>query len=82
MPCPFYGRAASRLLKITTPTGGNQCALIFEGHAPCRMEMEGFSPELEHCDFNGSGRAVEVATYERHQDAPGSDHSPYTDQFS
>jgi hypothetical protein len=64
--CPFYGYAALPNRKVLVSSGGNQCALITDAHAPCRMEQDGQHPELEHCIFNGTGHAIDYAQFERH----------------
>lgn len=48
--CKFYGHAAA--IGTLFPTGGNQCALVTNAHAPCRMEMEGQEPNWERCPLN------------------------------
>jgi hypothetical protein len=45
--CPFYGYAMVGDIEIST--GGNQCALIKNSHSPCRMEMEGKTPDWKIC---------------------------------
>jgi len=65
MPCPFYGHHASELMRTILSSGGNQCALITGAYAPCKMETAGAEPDLERCEFNGSGRAIEFAKFER-----------------
>ena len=45
--CPFYGYAAR--MGIFMSTEGNQCALVTESHAPCRMEVDGSTPDLDRC---------------------------------
>ena len=56
MNCPFYGRALflSQILNRDPPfvlfdQAGNQCALITASHSPCRMEMEGETPDWRVC---------------------------------
>jgi hypothetical protein len=44
---------------------GNQCALITESFAPCRMEMAGDTADLDRCELNGSARAIDIATFKR-----------------
>jgi hypothetical protein len=63
MICPFYGKAASEMFTILSPTGGNQCALITGRHSPCVMELAGKAPELANCEWSGSQRAIEFADY-------------------
>jgi hypothetical protein len=65
MKCKFYGAAASIKQELLIDTGGNQCALIVEAHAPCRMEIAALDPELEACELNGSGRAIAFAKFRR-----------------
>jgi hypothetical protein len=58
--CKFYGCAAVTKLRVLVPTGGNQCALITESHAPCRMEVHLKKPPvLEECELYCSRRALE-----------------------
>ena len=57
MNCPFYGRAfvpVAPYVRDQPPfllldQHGNQCALIVTSHAPCRMEMEGETPDWQAC---------------------------------
>ena len=55
MNCPFYGRAMFRAHYdsqppfVLFPQQGNQCALVTRSHAPCRMEMNGETPEWTTC---------------------------------
>jgi hypothetical protein len=65
MPCPFYGHYAAELIRTLIPSHGNQCALITRAHAPCAMEMDGKAPDLDHCDWNLSARAIEFAKFQR-----------------
>jgi hypothetical protein len=55
MNCPFYGRSMflSQVYGIPPfvlfPQKGNQCALVVKSHAPCRMEIEGETPDWKTC---------------------------------
>lgn len=56
MNCPFYGRAMfyspvprSQPPFVLFPQNGNQCALILSSHAPCRMELDGETPDWKTC---------------------------------
>jgi hypothetical protein len=49
--CRYYGMS-NVFLRSTGElmgSGGNQCALILEAHAPCRMETAGFPPDESVC---------------------------------
>ena len=61
--CPYYGRHAVVDFKMLVSQGGNQCGLIFESYSPCRMEIRGEQPDFAACEFNGTGRALELARY-------------------
>jgi hypothetical protein len=65
--CLFYGKHAALVDSpsggVLTESGGNQCALIIESYAPCKLELAGHAPVLENCDRNGCGRAVLFATF-------------------
>lgn len=64
MPCPFYGKSASELFRILTPSGGNQCALVTSRHAPCALEIAGDDhPELKNCEWSQSQRAIEFERF-------------------
>lgn len=67
MQCPFYGKHAALVNSpsggLLAESGGNQCALIIESYAPCKLEIDGLAPELENCDRNGCGRAILFATF-------------------
>lgn len=49
--CRFYGKSnlIFQRMRALHSTGGNQCALIFDAHSPCRMEIEGETPDEEVC---------------------------------
>ena len=49
--CRFYGMSNVALNTWGTlvSTGGNQCAVIFDAHAPCKMEMAGMLPDEGCC---------------------------------
>jgi hypothetical protein len=49
MSCLFYGRAAILSFERMIDTGGNQCALVTDAHAPCVMEDNPGGPCLMHC---------------------------------
>jgi hypothetical protein len=57
MNCPFYGRAlfASHFVTQNQPPfvlfrqDGNQCAIVVRSYAPCRMEMDGETPDWKRC---------------------------------
>jgi hypothetical protein len=59
MNCKFYGYTALRRNGELVATHGNQCALLYEAFAPCRMETAGETPDLEKCEMHGSARAIE-----------------------
>jgi hypothetical protein len=63
MTCKFYGKAALDRNRELVSTHGNQCALKFGVFAPCHLETAGNPPELEHCEMNGSARAIEAAAF-------------------
>lgn len=69
MPCPFYGHSAAQLIRTLMQTSGNRCALITEAHSPCRMEIAHQEPDLEKCEFNGSGRAIRLRYVHTRHDA-------------
>jgi hypothetical protein len=72
MPCPFYGKSAHEFLRILVPSGGNQCALITNRYAPCKLEIAGDpAPELERCELAGSRQAIEFAKFDNSGTAPG-----------
>jgi hypothetical protein len=64
--CRYYGRSHV-LLKLTgllVQLGGlrlrsNECAVIFDSHAPCKMEMLGYAPDARRCPI--------ARSYERSQ---------------
>jgi hypothetical protein len=47
--CPFYGK--SGIGGVLMDSLGNQCALILDAHAPCRMERAGETPNWTRCRF-------------------------------
>ena len=53
--CPYYGMSGQGGLQRLFPSGGNQCALVMNAHAPCQMEIEGQLPNWERCPKNGGG---------------------------
>lgn len=64
MSCPFYGKAGIASMKTLVGTGGNQCALITDAIAPCRLEVwEERTPDLQTCEMNGTARAVDFAQF-------------------
>jgi hypothetical protein len=79
MNCPFYGHHASRATRTLIPSSGNECALIVEAYAPCRMENAGTEPDLEQCELNGSGRAADFATFTTAMFAGWTETSRYPD---
>lgn len=64
--CPFYGKCAFVTHRAIVDSYGNQCALITERYAPCRMETAGGTPSLAACELNNTGRHREVELYEYH----------------
>jgi hypothetical protein len=52
--CRYYGYSPQGL-----PTGGNQCALVVNCHAPCYLEIAGKAPDEMKCE------RVLIATLER-----------------
>lgn len=71
--CRFYGRHALRQVHELVDTHGNQCALIFEAHSPCRMEDAGQEPDLERCELNGSLRHEECRAFKTLKEVAASD---------
>lgn len=76
MSCKFYGTCAAGLMgsapiaaefKVLLTNGGNQCGLIVESYAPCRMEMQSKEPNFEQCELNGSHRAEQFKDFERRE---------------
>jgi hypothetical protein len=61
--CPFYGMHAIPSAAALMGSGGNQCALITDSYAPCRLEIDGRLPILEDCEFHGSGVAIDFARF-------------------
>jgi hypothetical protein len=56
MNCPFYGRAmyqkgviGAAIPFLLLDTNGNQCGLIADSHSPCRMEIDGETPDWRAC---------------------------------
>jgi hypothetical protein len=54
MNCPFYGRALfAQMIQpfrfVLLDSQGNQCAIITDSHAPCRMEIEGLPIDWKEC---------------------------------
>jgi hypothetical protein len=47
--CPFYGFASPVGTNIFLSSGGNQCAMIRDSHAPCSMEMQEKTPDWDDC---------------------------------
>ena len=55
--CPFYGRAMfvspiptrSHPPFVLIPQSGNQCALVLSSNSPCRMELDGDTPDWQTC---------------------------------
>jgi hypothetical protein len=62
--CPYYGYHAVPEFQRLASQGGNQCGLIVESYSPCRMEVDGQLPDFAQCELNGSGRAIQFATFE------------------
>ena len=68
MNCPFYGHAYYAAHNgaphqppfVLFPSGGNQCALDTDSHAPCRMEQHGEVPDWKTCILVRSARCEEV----------------------
>jgi hypothetical protein len=58
--CPFYGLTLVLIATspdtvrqlVSTPSGGNQCGLMTDSFAPCRMEVAGHAPEWRECPRN------------------------------
>jgi hypothetical protein len=67
MRCKFYGCAGVKLIRTLVASGGNQCALITQGFAPCRMEADGKPPVLEDCELNGTRQALEFSGFEQRE---------------
>ena len=66
MRCKFYGLHPVPKRHALCESGGNQCGLIIEALAPCRLEVAGQEPIFENCEFYGSGRAAEFDKFERY----------------
>jgi hypothetical protein len=54
--CPFYGYAmftktAGKLPFVLIASGGNQCGLRTDAHAPCHMEMNQLPVEWRDCPY-------------------------------
>jgi hypothetical protein len=53
--CPFYGRAlfmgilGGKPPFVLVDQEGNQCALVMTAYAPCRMEIDGDTPDWRTC---------------------------------
>jgi hypothetical protein len=49
--CRFYGKShiALRAAGVLMDQHGNECALIWNGFSPCRMEMQGQAPDEATC---------------------------------
>jgi hypothetical protein len=57
--CRFYGCHAIVSMQVLAESGGNQCALITNAYAPCRMEIEGNPPDWSKCPLNiGGGKVI------------------------
>lgn len=65
MRCPFYGYHANEKEKKLVAQQGNECGLLTHAYTPCRLEMAGQWPELEHCPLAGTGRQREFAQFTR-----------------
>lgn len=63
--CPFYGMHAIRGARMLMGSGGNQCAVIANAYAPCRMERDGKEPIFEDCELEGSGAAEAISGFAR-----------------
>ena len=63
MSCPYYGKHASKELRVLSETHGNQCALITTRHAPCYLETDQQSPDLDACKFKGTGIEIEISRF-------------------
>lgn len=50
--CPFYGFHYSGFQKVFMDSEGNQCAIIMQAYAPCKMEFRGQTPDWDKCPFN------------------------------
>ena len=70
MPCPYFGRHASREFRVLIQQHGNQCALITERYAPCYFDVDGQQPNLEACKFHGTGREIELQDFQPVDTAP------------
>lgn len=67
--CPFFGYHAIIPMRVLASTGGNQCALITEAFAPCRMVLAGRNPTWADCPLQDRVHpkfAADVASYEKH----------------
>jgi hypothetical protein len=66
--CKYYAHSAhpSMGLLVSNP-GSNQCAMIWEAHAPCVMETHGQAPDLARCplraEHNFTTRDTAMQTY-------------------
>jgi len=50
--CPFYGFSAVEEMKVFMDTKGNQCALVSGSFSPCKMEVDGETPDWYSCSLN------------------------------
>ena len=58
--CPFYGFYMHPVMSLMVSQGGNQCALITDSYAPCRMEVSDQTPDWKGCSFFNNPRNAEV----------------------
>jgi hypothetical protein len=65
MSCPFYGYCAIPRQELLIESHGNQCGLISEAYAPCRMEIAGEHVDFHACELSGSARAREYEKFKR-----------------
>lgn len=61
--CRYYGYAALERNRELVASHGNQCALIYNAHSPCRMEIEGDEPDLENCELHNTAREIDCRSF-------------------
>jgi len=60
--CPFYGFYQALTASIMVDSYGNQCGLIQDAYAPCKMETAGQIPSWNECPFRGETNVEEART--------------------
>lgn len=59
--CPFYGFHYVDRMNAFIDSMGNQCPLVRNAYAPCRMEIKGEMPDWERCQYNNSDSLQELS---------------------